>query len=322
MKEIKLYGTLLFLALVGTFVSWRRGTFLEDSRERVMLLNASRREFRSFSFFTGTQTVSMSFGTDDEGSPYPWFELLREGGAKTWTFVGNDKVDELLGMLAPFRALRNLGMLPRSELEEMKIEPPQRKFTIVLKSGAHVFDVGTRTGGARDYYVRPAGSTEVYLVASDALGHIESPESRFMQRLFRTTPQANISKVVLTAAGKSKTALQRNRLSPDDAYWAAESKPEDRNDALGNFIAKLDRLSVSEYPKSGASFPKGGVPVLTATWYGEDETTAESTFQVWRVGEEGSAEYFARSSAVRMPVKISVFAGQQLEADVAALMRR
>jgi hypothetical protein len=321
MNEIKVYSSLLAALLVGSYFSYaaEQNPKPTASDDKVVVLDAAKDDLRGISIITRTQTVSVSYKQDTDNKSYPWFVV--EQNKRKRSFAGNDKTDKALEAFAPFKALRSLGKLSATELNEAKLEKPERKLILSLKSADKIYDLGGRTTGARDHYLRTrGGSGEVFLIASAVLGDFEYPEGKFMERRLRASALKDVGKVMISANGKSKTILHKNRVSPNEAFWAWDAKPDEKSETLGNYVDKLDKLSALDYPPDDSPFPRAGTPVLIATWYGDDEKTVSATVEIWRAGEDKKAEYYAISNTTHIPVKLAKFSAEQIERDLATVM--
>jgi hypothetical protein len=318
MKEVKLYGSLLFVLLIGAYFSYTREEPAPGTTEKVTILDVPKESLKKVELYGKTSTVAISFKTDEQGKEYSWFVV--EQNKKTRGFVGNDKVDKMLETFAPFKAIRSLGKLSADEIKETKLDPPERKLVLTVKSEAKEFDVGGRTSGARDHYVRTKGGQEVFLVASSVLGDLEFPEGRFMQRKLYEKELKDVEKITLMANGKAKSILHRNRLAATEAFWASEAKPDEKSETLGNFVDKLDKLVVSDYPNEAEKFPREGTPIVEVTFFGEDEAKPLGNAEIWRVGDDKKAEYYAFGTTTHMPVKLNRATAEQIERDLATAL--
>jgi hypothetical protein len=318
MSEVKLYGGLLVGLLVAAYVSHTRQAPPPDEGA-VRILDAKPEELEKLELFARTQTVAFAWRSTPEGERYPWFEI-ESGGARRG-FAGSDESKTMLGSFAPFLALRSLGTeLSAEELKQVGLAgpKPERRLVLGLRGGARAFEVGGRTSGARDHYVRPEGSREVFLVAARVLADLDLPDGKFMQRKLRSATLAEVERVVLAANGKRVTALHKNRRSQADAFWASESKPDEKDETLANYLDKLEKLSALEY-LGDAKAPGGESVVLEVSWVGEkDEALGKLTLS--RSGEGETASYRALSTATRTPVKVSRVTGEQLERDLEAVL--
>ncbi len=318
MNEVKVLSLTLVGLLVATYLSWTK----EDApivSDRVTILDAKPGMIEGLHLYTTTQTVAVSFKKDSAGERYPWFELETRG--KKRRFAGNDKFESFLKSFAPFEALRSLGKnLSAEELKQTKLDKPKRKLELKLGSKTKVYDLGGRTSGSRDHYLKPKSGSEVYLVASKTLSDLQFPEGRFMQRKLRKKAIKEVEKVVISAAGATKTGLQRNRLSPKDAFWALDSEPDEKNETLGNYVDKLDKLTAVEYLEDAKVIEKATL-ILAVNWLDDREKPLGST-KLYREGEGKKANFYAVSPATRVPVKVSRFTGNQLEEDLKVLMAK
>lgn len=317
MNEVKVYGALLAVLMVGSYVSWTRDD-TPRATEGVAIADHAKDAVSTLTFVSRTATVSLSFKKDEKGTSYPWFEV--EQGNKKRGFTGGERTDKLVESFAPFKGLRSLGKLTGAELGETKLERPEGKLVIGLRNGSMTYDLGGRTSGARDWYVRERGGAEVYLVGSSVIGDLEGAEQRFMERRIHPGALKDVSKVVLTAGGKTRTVLHKNRLAGAEAFWASDAKPDEKSETLANFIDKLDKLSVAEYPPDGEPFPRQGTPVLNVTWYGDDDKTVTANVEVWRVGEGKDANYYGLSELTHVPTRLQKYSAEQIERDLASVL--
>lgn len=310
MNEVKLYTAVLLALMVAAYLSWT-GDGEADQETKVTLLSATPEAIEGIELFTETSTVKLSF-REVAGEKVPWFEV--ENSRSTRAFAGGEDTSKLLEDFAPFEALRSLGKgLSKEELALTGLDAPKRKLVIRLSGKDKTFDVGERTSGARDHYVRPKASEEVYLVASKVLGDLQFPEGKFMQRKLREAPKTEVEKVTVNAGERGITALQKNRLSARDAFWASEAAPDEKNDTLGNYLDKLEKLTAVEYEADTKAFD-AATPVLEAVWYGEDDKEL-GRVSLRRAGEGKDATFYALSTATKLPVKVSRFTAEQLERD-------
>ncbi len=316
MSEVKVYAVLLVGLMIGAYLTW---TDEEDkaTTDNVTIVDAKVEQLERIQYFTKTQTIAIGF-KDLGGERTPWFEM--DSRSKPRAFVGNEKTKDLLEPFAPFEALRTLGkQLSEEELKTTELNGTKKKLILTIGGKDRTFEVGGRTSGARDHYVRAAGGDEVYLVGSKVLGDLEYPEGKFMQRKLRVADKKEVDKVVIAANGKTATAFQKNKLSPRDAFWAREGS-EDKDETLGNFLDKLDKLSAIEYPPDADKKFEAAEAVLEASWYGEDGKEL-GRVKIARDGEGKKADFYALSTATKKPVKVSRFTAEQLETSLAAVLQ-
>jgi len=306
----------LVALLVGAYLSWTKET-APTEEVAITILDVKKEQVEGLTLYAKTTTVAVSF-KETGGERYPWFELQLRNGKKR-IFAGNKSFDEHLAKFAPFQGSRSLGKsLSAEELKQTELDKPQKRLELMYSGKKKVFDIGGRTSGSRDHYVRPQGDGEVFLVESKTLADLEFPEGRFMQRQLRVEKIDEVEKVVIASSLGTKTGLHKNRLSAKDEFWADESEPDTKSETLENYIDKLDKLTATEYLESDESI-KDASPVLEVTWYGENEK-ALGTTKIVKKGEDKTAEYYATSPATHLPVKLTKFSAEQLEKDLKTLM--
>ncbi len=315
MREVKLFTVALLGLMVLAYLSWTKKDD-EAKDAKVTLLSAKAEAIERIQFFTKTSTVELSY-REAAGEKFAWFEV--KSSRSTRRFTAASKVDSLLEAFAPLHALRSLGKdLSKEGLALTGLDEPQQKLVVTVFGKDKSFDVGERTGGARDFYVRPQSSKAVFLVASKTLSDLQFPEGKFMQRQLRNAPRTEVAKVSVTVGELSATALQRNRQSAKDAFWATEEKPEEKVDALGNYLDKLEKLTAVEYLADEAVFEKAQ-SLLEAVWFSEDGEQL-GRIDLRKSGEGKSATYYAVSAATKVPVKVSRFTAEHLVEDAPAAL--
>ena len=315
MKEVKVLLALLVLLLGVAY--WSNS---EEDGPRVVksvsVFETDASNITGLRLVTKTQTVSMSFRQDDKKASYPWFRI--ETKSSTRAFVGNDKVEKLLKKYANFEAIRSLGSDFDSErLSKLKFDSPARKLTIQLKSGERKFELGGRTHGARDHYLRSVGGKEVFLVAKKLIADFESPESQLTLRKIMKLSMEDVAAVVVTAKEKSQKILRQNRLSAKDAFWAASAAPDERNETLGNYVDKALKLTARKYGPKESPLPQGDL-LFSMRWEDDSGKTLD-TIHLFK-SDEKRVSYLVQSEATHVPVEVSRTIGEQLERDLAVIL--
>ncbi len=311
MNENRIYGGLLLALLVLSYLSWHHEPDRPGGR-RVPLSDIRPAELERVVLFAPTATVTVTFPTLD-GSRRAWFEF--ETKTRTRRFAGNAAFDTALEGLARFEALRSLGRVEPELLQEMGLAAPKRRMALTGRTEL-VFELGERTPGARDFYARRPGEAEVFLIPGAPINDFETPAGRYMQRKLRVAPLADVASIELRAGEESRVLLHQNRLSATDSYWAFSDAPDTPSEALGNYVDKLEKLSVSEYLEPD-DFESAAL-VLTVLWKDKGEQVLDR-MELRRPGELKNSHYYARSAAVAAPVKVPVFFGEQLEKDLSVV---
>lgn len=315
MREVKVLSVLLCVLLVAAYWSSSQEGSTRSS-ERVTIFEVDESAVTGLRLVTRTQTVSMSFRKDAVQAEYPWFRI--ETKSSTRAFVGNEKSGNLIKAFAEFEAIRSLGSsFDKAALKNLSFHSPNRRLTILMKSGERVFELGGRTHGARDHYLRSVGQKEVFLLRKKTIADLESPEAQFMQRKMLEVEMLDLASVVITAGKKSKTVLRQNRLSAKDAFWASEDLPQARNETLGNFIDKALRLTARKYGTKESPL-EGGDLILSLELRDESKQTLDRIMLYKHDSKRLSFSVHSASSHVRAEVSRSI--SQQLETDLPSLL--
>lgn len=315
MNEVRIYSVLLVVLLLAAYTSWTREEPGETDT-KVVLLEAQPEEIKGLKLVTRTQTISLSW-RDLQGERTPWFTT--KSRTRTRQFAGNSEVKTMVKRFAPFEALRSLGKdLSEEELKTTKLDANTSKLTVAAGNTERSFVVGGKTGGSRDFYVQRAGDSEVLLVASKTLSELQYPDGKFMQRKLRRQDKKDVVAIEVEAGGVKKRLLQQNRLAPTEAFWSAASTPDEKNDELGAWADKLEKLTVLDYLESEDDHKKG-TEVFTARYLGEDDKVL-SEIKLRRDGDGKKATYTAMSTATRWPVKVTRFTAEDLEKTLATVL--
>ena len=313
MNEVRIFAGLLALLLTAAYMSWTRED-VEVTKKDVTIWDVPVAQLERVELVTTTQTVAFSYRGDGDAR-YGWFDVTRRG--KKNAFVANDSAEEALEKFAPFKALRSLGRtLDDTILEDIGLERPKRKLTVTANGQTRVYDLGNRTHGARDHYVRPKDSDAVYLVAARTVGDLELPDSKFMQRQILVKPLNEVDGALLAANGKTLEAVHKNRQDKKSAFWATsgEEKP---NEQLGSFMLKLSRLTVRSYPES--EDVDDAEAVLEIDWK-DDKGESMGTTTLYQSGEGDVAKYYAKSDRTFQRGELNKTTAARLMADLASVL--
>lgn len=314
-REVRVLGVIVIALLIGAYLSWTKKAE-KATTEKVTLVDLKPDDLAGMEMHTKTQTVSVS--QREEGkTKYYWFSL--ESGSRKRGFVGGKAVKDLIESFAPLKAIRSLGSdFTPAQLDEMKFTKVEGKLILHMRGGDRVLDLGGRSYGARDWYVRPAGGKEIYLVSSRVLADLEFPEGRFMQRQLKTLEPKEIAAVTIKAGDQVKKAIHGNMLSEKDAFWADEATPSEANETLGNYLDKLNSLTAVSYLEE--SVLADATPVLEVAWYKDDEP--KENMKLLRIADGDKHKYVAVSTATILPVEVTRSTAEQLEQDLAVVLAK
>jgi Domain of unknown function (DUF4340) len=165
--------------------------------------------------------------------------------------------------LVPFKAVRALGKIPDSRLAEFGLEKRETSLTLTFGGKERKVLVGSIAPGGTYYYVVDPTNNEAYVIKADALRELEGGDSRLLERDQHAFKEIDVRSAKVIANGKTRELV---RTGPDTKkFWADAADKEKADETAGNWLAKIDRLKVSEY---AAQAPEGHTVVLRIEYYG------------------------------------------------------
>lgn len=288
MTEIRLY--LVAVLVLGPLClwSWHR----EEPtavREDVYLIDAAGARFDSARWVTRTSTITV-----EQRDDYIWLTETRDP-QKPRGFVGSEKAESLVERLTELQAIRSLG---RPE-DAAPLGFEGDRLEVRWQSGQSArFEVGGRTNGnSGDYYVRD-DSGEVFLVSASLFTDLDAP-GRFRQRKLRDAPLSDVARIQVALGEAALSAVQQNRRSPRDAFWALAETPEEKAAAVDALVKTLERVTILEYPETEPP-PETWMEV---TWLdGDDQPLGRAAFARTEDGLWARSDQTHRWGTVPRPV--------------------
>jgi hypothetical protein len=241
------------------------------------------------------------------------------------TFLANAKFNDFVKGLAPLRAMRGLGEISKDKFAQFGFDKVGTYFR--MECGGHkvALDIGGKTFGASDSYVRDPKTKQSYLFNGQTFNDLQSAQFKFMQSDLSKVAPADADEAVIKAKGRERKLLHRNRAIKEEAVWVDSAAPDKRNELFGTWFQRLDRLKVKSFLDDGkqpgsdlqidAEAPK---PVLSIDY--KVEGKPKDTLEVVRVDTKQGNFYYARSSATHRWVSLYDSAAKQVDDDVALVV--
>jgi hypothetical protein len=241
------------------------------------------------------------------------------------TFLASTKFDETLKSLAPLRGLRSLGEVPKSKDAEFGFDKVGTFLRIECGGKKVALDIGGRTYGAGDRYARDPKTRQSYLLPGALITDLQSAQFKFMQAELNEFTLADVDEAEVSALGKQRKLLQRNRAVPNEARWVDAAEPDKRNELFANWFQRISRLKAKAYLGEGeepskdlqitASAPK---PVMTMQY--KLEGKPKDKVELVRVDTDQGSFYYARTGTTRRWVTLYDSLAKQVEEDVAMVV--
>jgi hypothetical protein len=236
-------------------------------------------------------------------------------------FRSNAAFAEYTKRLAPLTAARSLGVLPKDKLAGFGFATVGTWLTIDCGGKTTRLEVGERTYGTGQRYVRDTQTKVAYLVDDGVVGDFQSAQFKFLQQNMHELALAEVEEIVVEAKGTQKKLLHRDRKLAERAVWVDASAPTQRNELYGNWLARVERLRVRDYLAQGAEPGSDLVgagaqvtPVLSVRYVVEGRPKA--TLDMVRVESGNQTRYYARSDTTVVWVSLFDSTAKEIEQDV------
>lgn len=352
MNGVMLHGVLALVGLSSAYMVWTNKDETKPELGEETLVDCRDSKLDAIGFEEEGYQVRIAIKAKG-ASPaadrrIAWVETQRTpkaGEKSSERFAGGPELDEYFKKIAPLRVLRSLGNIETKRLKDFALDKPKTKLSLRCDGKSHAFVIGGSTYGSGDRYMQAAGKNgqgtgAVYLLHADILRDLRSAEYRLMQRQLHRFKRTEVETVSVEAFGKKRQLLQRNRLDSEKAEWVDAAEPARRNELYGNWLDRIDRLTVQKYlgPKqkpgdeldAKQSALGAAVPVLTLD-YADSGGDSLGKLELMRLAvreanaqESGEAteasDYYARSETTFSWVKLPRSLAGQVEEDLRAVV--
>jgi hypothetical protein len=236
-------------------------------------------------------------------------------------YLANATFADYVKRVAPMRALRSLGALPKERDADFGFDKVTTFVKLQCAGRTTDFEVGARAFGASQRYFRDTKTKTTYLFDEQVVSDLESANFKFMQTDLHAFPNDEVEELTISAQGAKKRLLHRDRKLADQALWVDASAPAKRNELYNNWFSRLARLRARVYlpegaePGSDLKVQGGGAePVLTIEYKVADKPNGK--LELVRVDENGVGHYYARTETTRNWVSLFDSAAKEVEQDV------
>jgi hypothetical protein len=125
-----------------------------------------------------------------------------------------------------------------------------------------------------------------------------------------------VKRVRISRAGKTREIV---RVAEKQEAWADAATPAKPNETLVNWMSKLDRVRTLEFVPKPAPPPTPDQAVVRVEYFAGSKSLG--FFELYKVAGEKGPEYLARTEYSRWFVKVANSAAEQLDQDLAALLK-
>jgi hypothetical protein len=231
-------------------------------------------------------------------------------------FVGVKAAAETVEQMAPLLAVRALGKYDPKQAEEFGLDKPEGTLNVKLSSGEQSLVVGGTTPGGQERYAKHSASGQLYAVPSDLVQAMLGAETRLIERDLHAFPDADITRLRITKAGKSRELVA---VAEKKGAFADAATPTKSDDTAGNWLTKVGRLRVMEYVEKPASPLTPESAIVRIEYFGKKASLG--FLEVYKVPAEKGSDYLIRTEQTRWHVKVLSTVGEQVEQDLASVLK-
>jgi hypothetical protein len=335
MKGLWPHFAALVVAVVLALSLWSRDekAIKAEEAQKVEIWGGTPDQLERIRFESPTRTVTLEARKDANGRFYV-AELVKEevkaphaqpdAGVSpseppkrtTTRFIGVKDANELAAKLAPFMAIRQLGPLGAGRAEEFGFDKPEGTLKVKLGGTEQALVIGSATPGGQERYAKLARTGVVYAVPGDVVQSMLGAESRLLERDLHAFKDAEVSKVRITRAGKTREVVP---MPEKKGAWADAASPAKLDETLGNWLTKVSRLHVMEYVENPPSPLKPEDAIVRLEYLAGNKPLG--FLELYKLPGEKANDYYVRTENSRWFVKVLTAAGEQVDQDAASVVK-
>jgi hypothetical protein len=235
-------------------------------------------------------------------------------------FISLTKGAELAESLATLKASRVLGKIAPERIPDFGFDKTdQGELKVVVAGKEHSLQLGEKTPGGSDRYVRDTATGEAYVISGTIANDLTSADNRLIEREFHAFGDDKIAKVVIKSGTGSREVV-RHAVEKD--FWAKPDSPDTKDETVSNWMTKVDRLRVTTYVEQLDPAPKPEDQVVTVEYF-NDHGRKLGFFELVRSPSKDGKEkpdYVARSERTRWYATVLKSTAEQIDQDLASVL--
>ncbi|HTV19678.1 MAG TPA: DUF4340 domain-containing protein [Polyangiaceae bacterium] len=235
-------------------------------------------------------------------------------------FISLSKGAELAESLATLKASRVLGKIDPERLPDFGFDKTdQGELKVVVAGKEHSLQLGEKTPGGSDRYVRDTATSEAYVISGTIANDLTSADNRLIERDFHDFGDDKVAKVVIKSATGSREVV-RHAVEKD--FWAHPESPDTKDETVSNWMTKVDRLRVTTYVESLDPAPKPEDQVVTLEYYNDHGRKLGFLDLVRRPAKDAKEkpDYVARSERTRWNATVLKSTAEQIDQDLGSVL--
>jgi hypothetical protein len=242
------------------------------------------------------------------------------GVTETKRFISLSKGNELAESLATLKATRVLGKIAPERIPDFGFDKTDLgTLKVVVAGKEHNLQLGEKTPGGSDRYVRDTSTGEAFVIAGLIANDLTAADNRLIERDFHDFGEEKIAKVVLKTATGSREVV-RHAVEKD--FWAKPETPDTKDETVSNWMTKVERLKVTTYMETVEPAPKPEDQVVQVEYY-NDRGRRLGYLELVRLPSKDGKEkpdYLARSERTRWHATVLRSTAEQIDQDLASVL--
>lgn len=236
---------------------------------------------------------------------------------ETTQFIAAKEGDRIVEAVAPLLAVRPLGKLQANQKAEFGLDKPEGTLRVVFSDKPRTVVVGGLTPNANDRYALVPETGEIFAIPGDFSNSLKVAEQRLLERSLHDFEEGEVTRVKVTRGNASREFV---RMPEKKDAWADAASPAKLDETAGNWLAKLDKLTATQY------FEQVGVPVLPEYHIARVEYFHDSKpvgfLELTKIPEnKGNAGYIAKTEYTRWYAQLMKSSAEQLEQDLNSILK-
>ncbi|HYQ16483.1 MAG TPA: DUF4340 domain-containing protein [Polyangiaceae bacterium] len=336
MKPLFIHGAVLVVSAGLAYSVWNKDEPLPEKQQSMVdVWGGNQASFSKLSFEGKTRKVRLEAQKDATGyyyvgtvdveeaapppSPHgaPSATPLKPPAPKTSRFVSVKAGETLVKALAPLKALRAVGKIGPERYEEFGLDKPEGTLKVTVDGKEQVLLLGGTAPGGSDRYAKYQNNGEVFAISGDIAQSLLFGDSRLPERDPHGFKNDDVVRVRVQKGAKSRELV---RVKEKNDGWGDVATPSKQDETAGNWMTKLGRLRGSEFVEKPAS-PLRPEDAIVRVDYFENGQKALGFVELYKVPGEKGSDYLIRTEWDRWYVKVTSTNGEQVETDLASVLK-
>jgi hypothetical protein len=259
-------------------------------------------------------------GADPHGADPHGDHAQAPESTETKRFISLTKGNELAESLATLKATRVLGKIAPERIPDFGFDKTELgTLKVVVAGKEHNLQLGEKTPGGSDRYVRDTSTGEAFVIAGLIANDLTAADNRLIEREFHDFGDEKVAKVVLTSATGTREVV-RHAVEKD--FWAKPESPDTKDETVSNWMTKVDRLKVTTYIEAVEPAPKPEDKVVQVEYF-NDRGRRLGFLELVRLPSKDAKEkpdYVARSERTRWQATVLRSTAEQIDQDLPSVI--